>query len=314
MVEKHATGARIALTTVVMVTAIALAGCATRAGPDRHYSHYRTPAPVWYDYYYYPDQQVYFEISSGYYWLHDHDRWQRVRYLPSHLRLHEHERVHIRLDTDRPHRHAAEHRERYRHRPAYQAPGHQGSAGAGENRRKLHPAERRDGRVGERGRAQDRTDRGARHAGYPRTDARKPARDGTRHTPRQTAGSPAGSRGKVQSREATGARPASSHEPRRRDAGDRAETPRQQRGAGRAAAPERGRRERDGAGHDGRRGPAKGEVTRGAGHRPAAGRRGDVSADAEHRDGRRGRTRAHSRPEAGDRGGTTRGERAAGLR
>ena len=72
---------------------------------------YRQP---WYDYYYYPSADVYFNYRTGYYYHHDHGRWNHVRRLPRHIRVHDYDRVHLRARGDRPYLYHDEHRKKYK--------------------------------------------------------------------------------------------------------------------------------------------------------------------------------------------------------
>jgi hypothetical protein len=312
MFERHSTGARIASVAVVMVTAIGLGGCATRAGPDPYHSYYGTPAAVGYDYYYYPSQQVYLEISSGYYWLRDHDRWQRVRHLPSRLRLHEHERVFVRLDSDRPHGRVSGHRDHshdrdrrgQEHRSEHEGPGRRDAPrdNRGDNRGDRSGGDRVHG---DRGRAQDRSYPTSHRSASPRSASgqgdtgREPQHAGPTRAavrPRETA------RGTQH--------PAPSH--RHRDAADRT-APAGQGSGGQAAAPAEGGGRTAGAKHrDGRGAPTRGEAARGHADTGETARR--VRADAGRRDGRPG---AATRPAARGterRGDPVRGDRGRGPR
>ena len=72
---------------------------------------YREP---WYDYYYYPSAGVYFNDRTGYYYHHDHGRWNHVRRLPRHIRIYDDDRVHLRMRGDRPYLYHNEHRRKYK--------------------------------------------------------------------------------------------------------------------------------------------------------------------------------------------------------
>jgi len=67
-----------------------------------------------YDYYYYPDVNVYFHILTGWYWWHDGGAWRRARTLPRHIHVRP-ERRHRMVIRDRePWRRNHEHRREYR--------------------------------------------------------------------------------------------------------------------------------------------------------------------------------------------------------
>jgi hypothetical protein len=68
----------------------------------------------WYDYDYYPSSGVYFNSGTGYYYHHDHGRWNQVRRLPRHIRIHDYDKVRMRLHGDRPYLYYDEHRRKYR--------------------------------------------------------------------------------------------------------------------------------------------------------------------------------------------------------
>lgn len=98
---------------LVMASVIAAAGCAThyREGqPAYGSSYYDDP----YDYYYYPDSRVYFNISSGYYYYPDRDRWYRVRELPPRYHLDNRGRVPLRIATDKPYSMQHDHQKKFR--------------------------------------------------------------------------------------------------------------------------------------------------------------------------------------------------------
>lgn len=91
------------------------------AGPPPH-SHFR---PYYYDYYYYPGVRVYFQFTTGFYFYYDGRIWVRTKILPPHIHIDPHDRVRIRVDSDRPYLKHHEHREKYKPRyeyPAYKKP------------------------------------------------------------------------------------------------------------------------------------------------------------------------------------------------
>lgn len=82
-------------------------------------SHYHGPAGYAdynydpYDYYYYPGANVYFQFSTGFYYYHEHNRWVQARVLPSHIYLHPHDRVQIKIKSREPYLEQPEHRRKY---------------------------------------------------------------------------------------------------------------------------------------------------------------------------------------------------------
>lgn len=73
-----------------------------------------------YDYYYYPNTRIYFNISTGYYYYPDRDRWVRIKRLPPRYRLNHNDRVTIRIKSkDQPYLYHKEHRARYAPRRQY---------------------------------------------------------------------------------------------------------------------------------------------------------------------------------------------------
>ena len=84
-------------------------------GPPPH-AHYH---PYYYDYYYYPSARVYFQFSTGYYFYFTNGHWVRARALPSHIHIDPHDRVQLRIDSDKPYSRQSEHRKQYSPRPDY---------------------------------------------------------------------------------------------------------------------------------------------------------------------------------------------------
>lgn len=140
---------------------LGLTACTTTVAHDGYYYH---PSHTGYDYYYYPSVDIYLDISGGYYWYRDHDHWTRVRRLPAHLHAHDHERVFLRLDTDRPYTYHQQHRKRYMTAPQRRDDRH-----GSDQRREYAPGAKQD-------RAQVRD---SRRPG----PASRPARPATRQTP-----------------------------------------------------------------------------------------------------------------------------------
>jgi len=88
---------------------------------DPYYRHrpvhdHRVDA-AYYDYYYYPEQNVYFDVYLGLYYYHDYDRgWISVRYLPPHIHLTYNRRHSLKFRHHEPWRenHAYKHDHRFR--------------------------------------------------------------------------------------------------------------------------------------------------------------------------------------------------------
>jgi hypothetical protein len=102
---------RIGLAAVFLALLLAMSGCVV--APAR-------PAggvAVQYDYYYYPDADVYYSISTGFYYYYSRGAWLRVRTLPRHYRLNPRHRVRIEAPRHRPYQHHREHRRTYRPQP-----------------------------------------------------------------------------------------------------------------------------------------------------------------------------------------------------
>ena len=66
------------------------------------------------DFYFYPDESVYFSIRSGHYYHRPHHRWTRVDTLPRHVYLNPRHRVKLRLHREFPYRHHRDHSARFR--------------------------------------------------------------------------------------------------------------------------------------------------------------------------------------------------------
>jgi hypothetical protein len=73
--------------------------------------------PDFYDYYYYPQDEVYFHIRSGDYFYRDDGIWWRVRYLPAYFYLDPGDRVCLRIMDVQPWRYHYAVRGRYPPRP-----------------------------------------------------------------------------------------------------------------------------------------------------------------------------------------------------
>lgn len=109
------------------------AGCRV-TGVGIH-AHVGTPAPHYdpYQYYYYPDAEVYFDISRNVYFYFYGGRWIMSARLPRHIHIEIDDRVTLELDTDRPYSHHPRHlreyprgnwKKHYRNGPPDHAPAH----------------------------------------------------------------------------------------------------------------------------------------------------------------------------------------------
>jgi hypothetical protein len=72
------------------------------------------PVAVGYDYWYYPDEEVYFYPATGVYFWFGGGGWRSGPHLPPTFVLHD--RVSVRLNSARPYEHHEEMRARYPHR------------------------------------------------------------------------------------------------------------------------------------------------------------------------------------------------------
>lgn len=88
------------------------------AGPG-HHSYQPYYYPLYYDYYFYPSAQVYFNYSSGYYYYPSGKRWIRSNVLPPHIRLESRERVTTRVEGDKPYLKNQQHIQKFQPRRDY---------------------------------------------------------------------------------------------------------------------------------------------------------------------------------------------------
>jgi len=118
MVPLKTNGARFVLVSVSLVFLIG--GCVydpyyhdPRGQVDRYYDPY--------DYHYYPGSNVYFHFSTGDYYYHEHNRWNRTHVLPPHIYLHPQDRVRIKIKEKEPYLEHREHQHKYvpQRRPDY---------------------------------------------------------------------------------------------------------------------------------------------------------------------------------------------------
>jgi len=67
-------------------------------------------------YYYYPDTQVYFHFSTGFYYYPTGSTWVRTRFLPRHIHLNPDIRVQLHIKSNKPYAYHRQHHEKYRGR------------------------------------------------------------------------------------------------------------------------------------------------------------------------------------------------------
>jgi len=96
----------------VILAGAGLTGCVVQSKPQP------SRRPVYddanYDYYYYPDVNVYFHISTGYYYYWDRKVWVRARRLPRHYHLNHRYRRRLLIRDRHPYERNREHRREYR--------------------------------------------------------------------------------------------------------------------------------------------------------------------------------------------------------
>jgi hypothetical protein len=84
-------------------------------GPPPH-PHY---SPYYYDYYFYPSVQVYFQFTTGYYFYRDSGIWIRTRVLPPRISINALDRVRIKIESEKPYIKFPEHNLKYKPNPKY---------------------------------------------------------------------------------------------------------------------------------------------------------------------------------------------------
>jgi hypothetical protein len=84
-------------------------------GPPPH-SHY---SPYYYDYYFYPSVQVYFQFTTGYYFYRDRGVWARARVLPPRIIINARDRIRIKVESEKPYLKFPEHSRIYKPNPKY---------------------------------------------------------------------------------------------------------------------------------------------------------------------------------------------------
>jgi len=92
---------------------ILLPGLPSCAWPNYEGSPPRGYPSSYYDYWYYPDQSIYFHIDTGWYYYRDRGRWWRVRRLPPHFHLNQRRRRLLILRDGKPWQRHDEHRRKY---------------------------------------------------------------------------------------------------------------------------------------------------------------------------------------------------------
>ncbi|MGD8590844.1 MAG: hypothetical protein PVG22_18630 [Chromatiales bacterium] len=102
--------ARIALIAAVAGLLSACVSSPYRYEPDLYHSQHS----VYYDYWYYPQIDSYYDPRARIYIYHEHDHWIRARTLPPRMRTHLGHHVTVRSPHDRPYE------EHHRHRQQYQ--------------------------------------------------------------------------------------------------------------------------------------------------------------------------------------------------
>ncbi len=98
-----------------------LTACETVDQPDRRGSDrppYYEPRPVYsdYDYDFYPNVGVYFQVSTGFYYFQDRGRWVRARQLPPYVHLDSRYRKQMHIRDPYPYMHYEDHARKYGHR------------------------------------------------------------------------------------------------------------------------------------------------------------------------------------------------------
>ena len=120
-----------------------ISGCVVHSEPP----HKQRPVHVErdYDYYYYPNVNVYFHISSGFYYYWHRDIWVRARNLPRQYHLNHGHRKRLRIRDRHPYTRNHEHRREHRREDS-------------RDRRDDHRDRRKDRRDDHRDRRDDRRD------------------------------------------------------------------------------------------------------------------------------------------------------------
>jgi hypothetical protein len=89
---------------------LALDACAVKTYPPAPFLDYPN---YYYDYYYYPNVDVYYHLFSGDYFYRRNNSWYRTRSLPPNVWLNQRYRFQLHTKTDRPYEHDKEYYTRY---------------------------------------------------------------------------------------------------------------------------------------------------------------------------------------------------------
>ena len=107
---------RYAVYSVFFGLSVILTGCVYDPfyyGPPAH-SHY---SPYYYDYYFYPSVQVYFQFTTGYYFYRDRGVWIKTRALPPRIIINARDRIRIKVESQKPYLKFPEHNLKYKPNP-----------------------------------------------------------------------------------------------------------------------------------------------------------------------------------------------------
>ena len=109
---------RYAVYSVFFGLSVILTGCVYDPfyyGPPPH-SHY---SPYYYDYYFYPSVQVYFQFTTGYYFYRDRGVWIKTRALPPRIIINARDRIRIKVESEKPYLKFPEHNLKHKPNPRY---------------------------------------------------------------------------------------------------------------------------------------------------------------------------------------------------
>ncbi len=107
---------RYAVYSIFFGLSVILTGCVYDPfyyGPPPH-SHY---SPYYYDYYFYPSVQVYFQFTTGYYFYRDRGVWTRARVLPPRIIINARDRIRVKVESQKPYLKFPEHNLKYKPNP-----------------------------------------------------------------------------------------------------------------------------------------------------------------------------------------------------
>jgi hypothetical protein len=160
--------ARLAL----IATVVSLMTACAHVRDDYDPYPYHSSRASYYDYWYYPAVDSYYDTRTRYYIYYERDRWVHARALPPRLRPHLGHHVNIRSPHDRPYEQHSRHRAQYApERYSHTTPGDRGSDVRQGQSRKGAPVRDHDDRYREH---QER-DRNGQTPLRDRNDARVPA-------------------------------------------------------------------------------------------------------------------------------------------